>query len=49
MVKNCEKCKFFDEDYIFDDEIGEEYPIYDCKKNHNDFLNDDKKECPYFE
>jgi hypothetical protein len=37
----CEKCKFSDLDYIFDDETGEEYPIYPCKKGHNKLLNFD--------
>ena len=40
-MKNCEKCKYSDLDYIFDDEIGEEYPIYTCKKGHNKLLNFD--------
>ncbi len=40
-MKSCEKCKFSDLDYIFDDEIGEEYPIYTCKKGHNKLLNFD--------
>lgn len=40
-MKSCEKCKYSDLDYIFDDETGEEYPIYTCKKGHNKLLNFD--------
>lgn len=43
----CEKCKFSDLDYIFDDEIGEEYPIYTCRKGNDvslDFECEDFKE-----
>lgn len=32
MICNCEKCKYSDVDYIWDDEIGEEYAIYTCEK-----------------
>lgn len=27
-MNDCSKCKFSEEDYIFDEEIGEEYPVY---------------------
>ena len=27
-VKCCEKCKYSDLDYIFDNETGEEYPLH---------------------
>lgn len=47
MAINCEKCKYFDEDYIFDEETGDEFPFFSCDKNHNDELNDDCI-CPYF-
>ena len=40
-MKSCKKCKYSDLDYIFDNEIGEEYPIYTCKKGHNKLLNFD--------
>ena len=40
-MKCCEKCKYSDLDCVFDDEIGEEYPIYTCKKGHNKLLNFD--------
>jgi hypothetical protein len=32
QIKCCENCKHSDLDYIFDDEIGEEYPLYTCQK-----------------
>ena len=41
QTKSCENCKHSDWYYIFDDEIGEEYPIYTCKKGHNKLLNFD--------
>lgn len=28
MAINCEKCKYFDEDYIFDEETGDEFPFF---------------------
>ena len=42
----CEKCKFSDLDYIFDDEIGEEYPLYTCRKGNDISLD---FECVDFE
>lgn len=45
-MKCCEKCKYSDLDYIFDDEIGEEYPLYICQKG-NDVILD--FECEDFE
>lgn len=46
-MKSCEKCKYSDLDYIFDDEIGEEYPINTCQKGNDvslDFECEDFKE-----
>ena len=43
----CENCKYSDLDYIFDDEIGEEYPLYTCQKGNDvslDFECKDFKE-----
>ena len=42
----CEKCKFSDLDYVFDDEIGEEYPLYTCRKGNDISLD---FECVDFE
>lgn len=47
MAYNCKRCKYCYIDYIYDDEIGEEYPIYTCKKGHDteiDFECKDFKE-----
>ena len=47
QIKCCENCKHSDLDYIFDDEIGEEYPIYTCQKGNDvslDFECKDFKE-----
>lgn len=35
MRELCEKCKYSKIDYIWDEEIQEEYPIYICKKGHD--------------
>jgi hypothetical protein len=45
-MKSCEKCKYSDLDYIFDDEIGEEYPLYTCQKGNSVDLD---FECVDFE
>ena len=29
-MKDCSICKYCDEDFIFDEETGEEYPFYGC-------------------
>lgn len=47
MVFECEKCEYFNEDYIFDDETGDEFPLFSCDKCHDDELNSDC-ECHYF-
>ena len=48
MAINCEKCEYFDEDYLFDEETCDEFPFFSCDKNHNDELYDDLCTCPYF-
>lgn len=48
MAFECEKCEYFNEDYIFDNETGDEFPFFSCDKGHDDELNSDCK-CPYFE
>jgi hypothetical protein len=45
-MKSCEKCKHSDLDYIWDDEIGEEYPLYTCQKGNDVSLD---FECEDFE
>lgn len=39
VMNDCSKCKFGEEDYIFDEEIGEEYPIYTCSKGNETDLD----------
>jgi hypothetical protein len=34
-MKDCSICKYCDEDFIFDEEIGEEYPVYSCQKGND--------------
>lgn len=36
---DCLKCKFSEEDFAFDEETGEEYPIYTCRKCNDTSLN----------
>lgn len=38
-MNDCSKCKFSEEDYIFDEETGEEYPIYTCSKGNDTSLD----------
>ena len=35
MAYNCEKCKYSDVDYMWDEEIEEEYPVYTCEKGYD--------------
>lgn len=30
MAFECEKCRYFNEDYIFDNETGDEFPLFSC-------------------
>lgn len=34
-MKDCSICKYCDEDFIFDEETGEEYPFYGCQKGND--------------
>ena len=34
MEKDCSICKYCDIDYDFDEEEGEEYPVYECQKEN---------------
>lgn len=45
-VKDCSICKYCDEDFIFDEETGEEYPFYGCQKGNDTSLD---YECKDFE
>lgn len=56
---NCEKCKYCNYEYIWDDDCEDEVPLYCCKKGHNELINFDyiadkreelrhNKECPDF-
>ena len=38
-MNDCSKCKFSEEDYIFDEETGEEYPVYECQKGNDTSLD----------
>lgn len=40
MALNCYKCKYLEEDDIWDEEQGEEYPIYSCEKKHDEVNSD---------
>ena len=46
MFKDCSICKYCDEDLIFDEETGEEYPFYGCQKGNDTSLD---YECKDFE
>ena len=45
-MNDCSKCKFCDIDYIFDEDIGDEYTLYSCKKGNDTSLD---FECDDFE
>lgn len=45
-VKDCLTCKYCDEDFVFDEETGEEYPFYKCQKGNDTSLD---YECKDFE
>nr|DAQ71972.1 MAG TPA: hypothetical protein [Caudoviricetes sp.] len=38
-MKDCSKCKYCYDDYIFDEETGYEHPIYDCEKGNDTDLD----------
>lgn len=46
MIKDCSICKYCDEDFIFEEETGEEYPFYECQKGNDTSLD---YECKDFE
>ena len=46
MFKDCSICKYCDEDLIFDEKTGEEYPFYKCQKGNDTSLD---YECKDFE
>lgn len=46
MIKDCSVCKYCDEDFDFDEETVEEYPIYNCQKRNDTSLD---FECKDFE
>lgn len=31
-MNKCDNCKFYNQDYIFDEDEGEEYPLFTCEK-----------------
>lgn len=45
-MKDCSICKYCDEDFDFDEETGEEYPVYSCQKGNDTSLD---YECKDFE
>lgn len=45
-MNDCSRCKFCDIDYIFDEDSGEEYPLYSCEKGNDTSLD---FECDDFE
>ena len=45
-MNDCSKCKHCDIDYIFDEDSGEEYPLYTCGKGNDTSLD---YECNDFE
>lgn len=45
-VKDCSTCKYCDEDFVFDEETGEEYPVHECQKGNDTSLD---YECKDFE
>lgn len=48
MYSRCEKCEFFDVDYVFDDESNEEMPVSQCRKDNAINLKLKGFLCPYF-
>lgn len=38
-MKDCSICKYCDEDFDFDEETGEEYPVYECQKGNDTSLD----------
>ena len=44
MEKDCSICKYCDEDLIFDEETGEEYPFYKWQKGNDTSLDYEGKD-----
>lgn len=38
-MNDCSSCKYCDVDYIFDEESGDEYPLYNCDKGNDTSLD----------
>lgn len=47
MANRCEQCKFYDQDYVYDNEDFEEYGVEICEEDHDEYLDSDE-ECPFF-
>lgn len=45
-MNDCSKCKYCIEDYVFDEDTGDEYPLYYCEKWNDTSLD---FECDDFE
>lgn len=39
MFRDCSVCKYCSVDYSFDEETGDEYPIYECTKGNDTDLD----------
>lgn len=46
-MNKCDDCKFCDQDYIFDEDEGEEYPLFTCEKGQDEYISSDE-DCPFF-
>lgn len=47
-VKDCSTCKYFNEDFVFEEETGEEYPFYECQKGNDTSLDYERKDFERF-
>lgn len=45
-MKDCSRCKFCEKDYYYNDELGDEFPLYACEKGNDTVLD---FECKDFE
>lgn len=43
-MRDCSHCKFCDEDYVYDDEIEDEYSVLYCEKGNDTSLDDECKD-----
>lgn len=46
-MNKCDKCKFCNQDYIFDEDEGEEYTLFTCEKGQDEYISSDE-DCPFF-